>query len=55
MSHKKRGQVSADAAVIYDEYYLPAFFEEWPPRVYVDRHAPLKEGSRFSSRAVKAS
>ncbi|MDH3449581.1 MAG: class I SAM-dependent methyltransferase [Gammaproteobacteria bacterium] len=33
MGDNETGQVSADAAKIYDEFYLPALFEEWCPRV----------------------
>ena len=27
------GQVTRNAAQIYDEFFLPALFLEWPPRV----------------------
>ncbi len=33
MSDKKTGQVSTAAAEVYDNYYLPAMFAEWAPRV----------------------
>ncbi|MDH3534293.1 MAG: hypothetical protein OER87_00915 [Gammaproteobacteria bacterium] len=33
MGDNETGQVSADAAKIYDQFYLPALFEEWCPRV----------------------
>jgi ubiquinone/menaquinone biosynthesis C-methylase UbiE len=29
----ERGQVSATAAKIYEEFYLPGLFAEWAPRV----------------------
>lgn len=28
-----KGQVSADAAEVYEEFFLPALFQEWAPRV----------------------
>jgi ubiquinone/menaquinone biosynthesis C-methylase UbiE len=33
MSDNETGQVSENAAKIYEEFYLPALFEEWSPRV----------------------
>lgn len=33
MGDSERGQVSANAAKIYEKFYLPAYFEEWPPRI----------------------
>ena len=33
MSETTRGQVSASAAEVYDEFHLPALFQEWAPRV----------------------
>ncbi|MGE0820587.1 MAG: methyltransferase domain-containing protein [Candidatus Binatia bacterium] len=33
MSDTTRGQVTASAAEVYDEFYLPALFQEWAPRV----------------------
>ncbi len=33
MGESERGQVSADAAKIYEEFYLPGLFAEWAPRV----------------------
>ena len=40
----ERGQVSASAAEIYEEFYLPALFEEWPPRVI--EAARIQSGQR---------
>lgn len=28
-----RGQVSGSAAEVYEQFFIPALFEEWPPRV----------------------
>ncbi len=33
MGESERGQVSSDAAKVYEEFYLPALFAEWTPRV----------------------
>jgi len=33
MGDNETGQVSGDAAKIYEEFYLPALFEEWSPLV----------------------
>jgi ubiquinone/menaquinone biosynthesis C-methylase UbiE len=33
MSESETGQVSANAAKIYEEFYLPGLFAEWAPRV----------------------
>ncbi len=33
MGESERGQVSASAAEIYEEFYLPGLFAEWVPRV----------------------
>ena len=33
MGENETGQVSDSAAEIYEEFYLPAMFEEWPARV----------------------
>ena len=33
MGDNQTGQVSTGAAKIYEEFYLPALFEEWPARV----------------------
>jgi len=44
MGDKERGQVSDNAAVIYDKFYLPAYFEEWPPRII--KAAQIQNGHR---------
>lgn len=33
MEKHERGQVNADAASIYDEFFVPALFAQWPERV----------------------
>ena len=33
MGESKTGQVSASAAQIYEELFIPSLFVEWPPRV----------------------
>jgi SAM-dependent methyltransferase len=33
MSKVETGQVSASAAEVYEEFFLPALFQEWPPRI----------------------
>jgi len=33
MDNITRGQVSRNAAEVYDEFFLPALFEEWPDRI----------------------
>ncbi len=33
MNDIKRGQVISSAAEVYDEFFLPALFQEWPARV----------------------
>jgi ubiquinone/menaquinone biosynthesis C-methylase UbiE len=33
MGESERGQVSSNAAKVYEEFYLPALFAEWTPRV----------------------
>ncbi len=33
MSESKTGQVVASAAEVYEDFFIPALFEEWPPRV----------------------
>jgi SAM-dependent methyltransferase len=38
------GQVTANAAEIYDEFFLPALFEAWPPRILAA--AQLEPGMR---------
>ena len=32
------GQVSRDAAEVYDEFFLPALFEPWPPVLISTAH-----------------
>ena len=44
MGESESGQVSASAAEIYEEFYLPALFEEWPPRVI--EAARIQRGQR---------
>ena len=38
------GQVTSDAAEVYEEFFLPALFSEWPPRLI--EAARLKRGAR---------
>ena len=33
MSEHEKGQVAASAAEIYEQFYIPAIFGEWPPRL----------------------
>jgi SAM-dependent methyltransferase len=33
MSESDKGQVNASAAEVYEEFFVPALFQEWPPRV----------------------
>lgn len=33
MSDASTGQVNIDAARVYDEFFLPALFAQWPPRI----------------------
>jgi SAM-dependent methyltransferase len=33
MGENETGQISAHAAKIYDEFYIPGLFAQWPPRV----------------------
>ena len=33
MSSVERGQVTRDAADVYEEYFLPALFQQWAPRL----------------------
>jgi SAM-dependent methyltransferase len=33
MSKGETGKVSASAAEVYEEFFLPALFQEWPPRI----------------------
>jgi len=33
MGENESGQVSAHAAKIYEEFYIPGLFAEWPPRI----------------------
>lgn len=35
MSEASTGQVNTDAARVYDEFFLTALFEQWPPHVVV--------------------
>ena len=44
MGDSKTGQVSEDAAKIYEEVYLPALFKEWCPLVV--EAADIQEGHR---------
>jgi len=44
MSDSERGQISENAAEIYDEFFLPSLFAEWPPRVI--EAARIKSGQR---------
>lgn len=44
MGNSETGQISADAAKVYDELYLPALFEEWCPLVI--EAARIKDGHR---------
>jgi len=44
MSDSTRGQVARSAAEVYDAFFVPALFEEWPPRLA--RAAGLRPGQR---------
>jgi ubiquinone/menaquinone biosynthesis C-methylase UbiE len=44
MNDASRGQVTKSAAEVYEEFFLPALFQEWPPRL-ADR-ARLAPGGR---------
>jgi ubiquinone/menaquinone biosynthesis C-methylase UbiE len=44
MGDNETGQVSDEAARIYEEFYLPALFEEWPPLVV--NAAKIQQGDR---------
>jgi hypothetical protein len=33
MGDNKSGQVSEDAAKVYEDFFLPALFQEWSPLV----------------------
>jgi ubiquinone/menaquinone biosynthesis C-methylase UbiE len=44
IGESERGQVSANAAKVYEEFYLPGLFAEWPPRV-IDA-AKIQRGHR---------
>jgi SAM-dependent methyltransferase len=44
MGDNQTGQVSDEAARIYEEFYLPALFEEWPP--LVTKAAQIRKGDR---------
>jgi len=44
MGESERGQVSANAAKVYEEFYLSGLFEEWTPRV-IDA-AQIERGQR---------
>ncbi len=33
MSESKKGQIIAEAAEVYEEFFIPALFQEWAPRV----------------------
>jgi len=44
MGDNETGQVSDEAARIYEEFYLPALFAEWPP--LVAKAAQIRKGDR---------
>lgn len=44
MGSNETGQISANAAEIYEEFYIPALFEEWSPRVI--EAAQIQSGKR---------
>jgi ubiquinone/menaquinone biosynthesis C-methylase UbiE len=44
MSTSERGQVTKSAAEVYEEFFVPALFQEWAPRV-ADA-ASLRPGQR---------
>ncbi len=44
MGENETGQVSAESARIYEEFYLPSLFAEWPPRVI--EAAQIQRGQR---------
>ena len=45
MDHITQGQVSTNAARVYDEFFVPALFAEWPKRVVDAAH--LQPGDRI--------
>lgn len=45
MDHITHGQVSTNAALVYDEFFVPALFAEWPKRVVDAAH--LQPGDRI--------
>jgi ubiquinone/menaquinone biosynthesis C-methylase UbiE len=44
MNEHDRGQVAANAAEIYEQFFVPALFAEWPPRVL--EAAGVQQGDR---------
>ena len=44
MGESETGQVSAEAALVYEEFFLPALFAEWPRRVI--EAARIQSGQR---------
>lgn len=44
MTKASQGQVTASAAEIYEEFFLPALFQSWPPRLIAA--ADVKPGQR---------
>ena len=46
MGESERGQVSANAARVYEDIYLPSLFAEWPPRVI--EAAQIESGQRVA-------
>ena len=44
MGDSDTGQVSADAAQVYEQFYVPAYFQEWPPHII--EAARIQSGQR---------
>ena len=44
MTEKSRGQVDTSAAEVYERFFLPALFEQWPPHVI--RRSGMTAGDR---------
>lgn len=44
MTEHERGQVAASAAEIYEQFFVPALFGEWPPKLLAA--ADVREGHR---------
>jgi len=51
MGSNETGQISANAAEIYKEFYIPALFEEWSSRV-IEAEQELAEFLTSEGRVV---